>query len=103
MDARPGDADAERAAAERGPAHAPAAPPHVSRRVPGIAPGSHLLRRGRGGGAGGTAANAPFPDGVRSSAARGRTADTPAADGRARLTFFLELFLANGQKARRGT
>src|SRR5262245_60995894 len=113
MDAWPRHADAERAAAERGSPHAPAAPPHVSRRVSGLAPRSHLLRGGRGGGTCGTAADAPFPDGVRSPAARGGAADTPSlvrqswvvltGSNRGSLAFFLELFLAQRQKARRGT
>ena len=38
------DADPQRAPAERGPARAPAAAAHLSRRVPGAAPRSHLLR-----------------------------------------------------------
>ena len=51
-----------------------AAPAHVSRRLPGVAPGSHLLRGEGGGGETGAAEDAAVADGVGPPAAGGGTA-----------------------------
>src|SRR5215211_3271344 len=97
MDARARDRDVERAPEKHRPARPLAPTPHVSRRLPGAAPGSHLLRgEGRSREAG-AAADTAVADGVR----------PPAADCRIEgavccLTlFFVLLFLERQSTSRR--
>src|SRR5204863_8047857 len=97
MDARPGDDDAERTAAEHRPALASAPEAHLPRGLPGLTPGSHLLRRAGGSGEAGFTAHTAGAHGVGSSAARSGIEDPVP------LAFFFVLFFFDRQEPCRRT